>query len=399
MANRKILSLILAAALMPLPALGSDTVELADGHPDSYTVKRGDTLWDISGMFLRDPWRWPDIWNVNPQIKNPHLIYPGDEVFLSYQDGRPVISVRRSGERPTIKLSPSARQVDLAGLAVPTIPIDAIQQFLLRPRVVDSSLLGDAPYIVSLGKERLVGGAGQRIYVRGFNKHATGRYTVYRQGDPYLNPSNPDEILGFEALHVGDAVVVKQGDPATLVISASKREVLAGDRLLPVTEEPLNSHFFPREPDSDVDGRIISVVDGVTQIGQHQVVVLNVGSKQGLDVGHVMAVYQAGDVVEDPYVRRSPRAYDSYIELDLEKQGGIDGFSMAADRLVRDIEYLLVEQWERFTDPNKQDIEEITLPDEKAGLLMVFRPYENISYALVLDATRPMHLHDIVRNP
>ena len=161
----------------------------------------------------------------------------------------------------------------------------------------------------------------------------------------------------------------------------------------------MDSHFFPREPDTVIDGRIISVIDGVNQIGQHQVVVLNVGSNDGLAVGHVMAVYQAGDTVKDPYVKLTPRAYKSYIELDPEKQGGIDGLSIAADRLVREIEYLVTDQWESWTNPSANDIEEVTLPDEKAGLLMVFRPYADISYALVLDATRPMHIHDFVRNP
>ena len=399
MGNTKLFGLVASVLLLPSVALTQDTVELAPDHPDSYTVKKGDTLWDISGMFLREPWRWPDIWHVNPQIKNPHLIYPGDEVYLTYKDGRPVISVRRSGVRPTVKLSPTVREVSLEDLAVPTIPIDAIQQFLLRPQVVESDLLEEAPYIVSLGKERLVGGAGQRVYARGFNEYATGRYTVYRQGEAYMDPDEPGTVLGYEALHIGDAVLEKRGDPATMVISRSKREVLTGDRLLPVTEDPLDSHFFPREPDTTIDGRIISVVDGVNQIGQHQVVVLNVGANDGLDIGHVMAVYQSGEVVKDPYVRHPPRAYDAYVELDPEKQGGVDGLSIAADRLVRDIEHLVVEQWQRFTDPTKTDIEEVTLPDEKAGLLMVFRPYDNISYALVLDATRPMHIHDIVRNP
>jgi hypothetical protein len=398
MGKRNILGLIMGAMLLPGLAVGQ-SVELAADHPEAYTVQRGDTLWDISAMFLSEPWRWPDIWQANPQIKNPHLIYPGDEVYLSYQDGQPVLSVRRSGERPTVKLSPTVREVALDDLALPTIPIDAIQQFLLRPRVVEEALLADSPYIVSLGKERLVGGAGQRFYARGFEDYGSGRYTVYRQGETYLNPDNPDEVIGYEALHIADAVLEKSGDPATMVITASKREVLAGDRLLEVTEERLDSHFFPREPDTAIDGRIISVIDGVNQIGQHQVVVLNVGSNDGLAVGHVVAVYQSGDTVKDPYVKLTPRANKSYIELDPEKQGGIDGLSIAADRLVREIEYLVTDQWESWTNPSANDIEEVTLPDEKAGLLMVFRPYADISYALVLDATRPMHIHDFVRNP
>jgi hypothetical protein len=398
MGNRTILGLIMAALMLP-PVAVAQSVELATDHPETYTVQGGDTLWDISAMFLSEPWRWPDIWQVNPQIQNPHLIYPGDEVYLSYQDGRPVLSVRRSGVRPTVKLSPSVREVALNDLAVPTIPIDAIQQFLLRPKVVGEGLLDASPYIVSLGKERLIGGAGQRVYVRGFEDYGSGRYTVYRQGTAYVDPDDPEQVLGYEAVHIADAVLESSGDPATMVISASKREVLAGDRLLAVAEEPLDSHFFPREPDSTVDGRIISVVDGVSQIGQHQVVVLNLGSTDGVDVGHVMAVYQSGDTVKDPFAQVTPRANVSYIENDPAKQGGIDGLSIAADRLVREIEYLLTDQWETWSNPGADNIQEVTLPDEKAGLLIVFRPYEHISYALVLDASRPMQVHDFVRNP
>lgn len=398
MANRQILGAILGAVLAPGVIL-ADTVELNTDHPETYVVQRGDTLWDISGRFLSEPWRWPDIWHANPQIDNPHLIYPGDEVYLAYQDGRPVLSVRRGGARPLVKLSPTVREVPLEDLAVPTIPIDAIQQFLLRPRVIGAAELEEAAYVVSLGKERLVGGAGQRLYARGLGDETQNRYTVYRQGEPYLDPDNLEEVLGYEALHIADAVLEKVGDPATMVIASSKREVLAGDRLLPVTEEPLDSHFFPREPDAPVDGRIISVIDGVNQIGQHQVVVLNVGTNDGIDVGHVMAVYQAGEIIDDPYIIRPPRAQTAYIELDPEKQGGLDGFSIAADRLVREISHFTSETITSFIDPTHNDVEQIALPDEKAGHVMVFRPYDDISYALVVDATRPMHIHDAVRNP
>lgn len=355
----------LAVLLFPLLA-AAETVELKPDHPDRYVVQKGDTLWDISSRFLKEPWLWIDIWEVNPQIENPHLIFPGDEVFLRFVEGQPVVSVRRGevGKEAegtetegtvrrrlpggTVKLSPRVRVSEIDE-AIPTIPIDIIQQFLKRPRVVTEEEIDRAPYVVSVGKEALIGKPGKKIYARGINGEAVPRYTVYRKGQQYLDPERDDEVLGFEAIHIADALLEDEGDPATLMVTAAQRELLRGDRLFPIAEEEIQTTFMPRAPREGTSGRIISVLEGVSQIGQYQVVVLNLGGEDGIEPGHVMAVYQRGETILDS-----------------------------------------------FSGERK---EEVTLPDERAGIIMVFRSFERLSYALVMEATRAIHVQDAVRNP
>ncbi len=342
MVMKKLRSLVLVAALIPLVA-AAETIELKPDHPDRYVVQKGDTLWDISAKFLKEPWLWPEIWEVNPQIENPHLIYPGDEVFLRFVEGRPVVTVRRGVG--TMKLSPGIRVSEI-DTAIPTIPIDIIQQFLSRPRLVTEREIDAAPYVVSVGREALIGKPGKKIYARGLNGADTLRYTIYRKGQRYVDPDRGNEVLGFEAIHIGDAVLEASGDPATLMVIGTKRELLVGDRLFPILDEEIDASFMPRAPAEDISGRIISVFDGVSQIGQFQVVVLNLGREDGIERGHVMAVYQLGETIKDPFA------------------------------------------WGR-----------VKLPDERAGTIMVFRLFDRVSYALVMEATRPMHVLDMVTKP
>ena len=392
MVANNILTFSLAAALLVIgPVLQAQTVK-AD-RPDVYTVRTGDTLWDISGRFLNEPWLWPEIWQANPQIENPHLIYPGDEVSLVYVGGKPRLRLA-IGPRPTVKLTPSVRINRRGRAKIPTIPLDAIAQFLSRPRVVSEGFLDAAPYVVSVGKEHLIAGAGFRVYARGPDLGNHPRYGVFRQGEAYIDPST-GEVLGYEALHLGDAVVEREGDPATLRLIQTKREILAGDRLLPVETTVLPQNFLPKVPADAVEGSIIHVVQGVTQIGQYQVVVLNVGETNGIRMGHVLSVWQKGAEVEDKLYRdrlaELPRP-EAVIELDPARQGGFDGFTMAADRVIRDVQ-------RGITDLFQDKRHMVTLPEEKAGTIMVFRAYDRISYALVMDAERPMHVLDSVKNP
>lgn len=359
----------------------ADTINLNPSHPDRYVVVEGDTLWDISGRFLRDPWRWPDIWYANPQIENPHLIYPGDVISLVYVDGQPRLQVSRG--HPTVKLSPQVRAESLAG-AIPTIPLEAIRQFLSRPMVVTEEEMKQAPYVVASAGEHVVSGAGDRIYVRGIQDPQQQTFVVVRPGRPYRNPPEKSDIfpvpftdslkrlvkdsaneevqttykkaddplgdvLGYDAVHVGDAVVDSYGDPSTLTLIRTTREARVGDLLFPTTEETIEPYFLPRAPDEQVDGQIVSIHDGVTQIGQYQVVILNLGKRDGMEPGHVLAVYAAGEEIRDT----------------------VSG------------------NWRNT----------VKLPDERAGLVMVFRVYERASYALVMKATRAMHVLDLVRNP
>ena len=385
MLARKINCLSLVAllwvALIPVWSSMAFAQGVRADRPDVYTVLRGDTLWDISGRFLTEPWLWPEIWQANPQIKNPHLIFPGDEISLVFVGGKPRLRLRR-GARPVVKASPMVRVSRRGRASIPTIPIDAISQFLSRPRVVGDGFLEQSPYVVSVGKEHLVAGAGFRIYARGQGLDAANRFAIFRQGVTYRDPAT-DQIIGYEALHLGDAVIERHGDPATLRLIQTTREVLAGDRLLPVDEERFEQNFQPRAPATAIDGSIIEVVEGVTQIGQYQVVVLNLGVSNGIEPGHVLAVWQKGAVVIDKH-QREPKSDvndlptpEALSETDPARQGGLDGLSIAADRLVRDVQRKIVD----LVDLDQPTPVEVALPNERAGTIMVFRAYDRISYS------------------
>lgn len=317
---------------------------LRDGHPYRYTVQVGDTLWDIAGRFLREPWFWPEIWHENPDIENPHLIYPGDVVVLSMVDGEPSLSVERGGG--TVKLSPEVRTSDLDE-AIPTIPASAIRPFLEQTRVVSADAFESAPYIVAGADERVLGASGDPIYVRGTPSDPPRGWDVLRRGSAFIDPET-DELLGYEATQVATARLDSEGDPATFTLTSSNREVAPGDRLFVVEDSELRSRFQPRIPETSIGGVIMAVMDGVSQIGQYDVVALNRGAADGLEVGHVMDVYRRGRVIEDRY---------------------------SGDR------------------------EAVRLPDEKAGQLIVFRTFEQLSFALIMEGTRAMAVHDIVRTP
>ncbi len=319
----------------------TDPMPLADGAPDQYVVKPGDTLWDIAGTFLKDPWFWPEIWYVNPDIENPHLIYPGDVLGLVYIDGQPRITNVRAS---TFRLSPQARITPLTD-AVATIPYEAVAAFLSSGVVLEKGEIDRLPYLLQTRGEHLIAAAGNEIYVRGMSEQATGaRFNVVHVGEPLRDPDD-DRLIGYQGYLVGEGRLRRAGDPATVALTDTVREAIAGDKLIPAAVDvPLN--FLPSAPSSPIDGRIISVVGGVTQIGQYQVVVLNRGTNNGLAVGDVLSVYQAGDVVRDRF------------------GGG-----------------------------------SVKLPDEKAGTVMVFKSYDRISYGLVMEATQVIHVLDAVRNP
>lgn len=339
----------LLLAMVFVASAQADTIALNPDHPDRYVVVKGDTLWDISAHFLRDPWKWPEVWEKNPQIKNPHLIYPGDVITLSFRDGKPVLKVERGpAERPLVKMTPQVRVTTLER-PVPTVPIDAIEQFLLKAQVVSREESDKAAYIVSMEEERLIGGTGNKLYARQLKQHVGGRFEVVRLGRAYRNPgADKEDVLGYEALHVADARVEAYGDPSTLSIVKSSREALIGDRLLPSEDDGiLNLNFIPTAPDKPVNGQIIALFDAVSQVGQYQVVVLNKGLNEGLHPGHVLGVFRAGATVRDTV----------------------------------------------------KDGDEITLPDTRAGILMVFRVFDKVSYGLIMTATRDIHLYDMVRNP
>ena len=348
-------SALLILTLISLGAgLQADDKEspLRSDHPERYVVQKGDTLWGISGKFLRDPWMWPNIWQANPQVQNPHLIYPGDTIGLIYVDGKPQLRIDRG--RPLVKLSPQGRESPIKQ-AIPVIPSEAIRPFLSKHRIVSKNELEQAPYVVAAVGERVVTGAGDKIYVQGHKSIDHQNFMLVRSGDTYLDPLTK-EVLGFEALYVGDTKLQRHGDPATHFIRSTSREVLIGDRVLPAADDSYRDNFVPRAPSKALQGHIIAVMEGVRQIGQHQVVVINRGTRDGLDVGHILAVYQIGKTIVDPVAN------------------------------------------EKSKRKNKSK-KTVQLPDERAGILMVFRTFEKLSYALVMSATTNMTVMDVVKNP
>ncbi len=364
----------------------ADTVTLNPDRPDQYVVQKGDTLWDISARFLQEPWYWPTIWQGNPQIEDPHLIYPGDVISLTFKDGQPMLTVNASGmgvNGRNVKLSPVVRSYDRDD-AIPSIPVDAIQQFLTRPRIVTDEEMDDWPYVVSSYDEHLVSGAGNKLYVRGLSEDSTvTRYGLYRKGPAYINPrKDKDEILGYEALYLGDVVVEKWGDPASVIVTLSKQEIYNGDRLVAESDEDANNEFTPSTPYRDIDANILSVINGVAEIGQFQVVVVDVGDGDGIEVGSILGIYQSGNVVRDEIASEIKRNYEV----------ADNDFIGALVKGINDsglVGYL--GRWN--TKP-----ELIELPAEYAGILMVFRIFENVSYALVMEAVSPIHVYDSVRN-
>lgn len=324
-------------------------VVIRPDYPESYTVVRGDTLWDISARFLKDPWMWPQVWHTNPEIENPHLIYPGDVLRLYFVDGKPVLRAERpyvdGREYRTEILSPRIRELGLDS-AINTIPIDTIRPFLSRSGVMSDAELKAAPYVMAHDDQRLLSGAGYRVFVRGIKEeNLVGEYMVVRRGTEYRDPVTR-ERLGYETIYLGDARLVSHGDPSTLQITSSTREILNGDRLIPKVETGFQHRYMPRGPSSEVNGQIMSVLDGVAMIGQHQVVAINLGSREGIEPGHVLAAHQLGARVRDTVGRGS-----------------------------------------------------VNLPDERAGVVMVFRSFERVSYALVMNVTRPLSVLDRVTNP
>ena len=337
-------------------------------HPETYVVQKGDTLWDIAGKFLRDPWNWPEIWQINPQIENPHLIFPGDTLTLVYNDnGRPAVTVTERGPAagPVVggggveRLSPHVRELPLEN-AIPAIPYAQVHAFLSRSVVLEKKQLPHLPYVVA-NHNGLVAAAGQDFYAR----HATAPkgtiYNVVHLGNKLIDPDD-DAVLGYEGIYIGQGRVQREGDPSTLRLLDSTREALIGDYLLP-EEDAQRTNFIPHPPAKDVVGQIIAVMDGVALAGQYEVVVLNRGAKHGLDPGTALRVYQTGKVVPD-------------------NGGGMGGGQGGKNGR------------EHGTFGKK-----VRLPDEPVGTMMVFRTFDRMSYALIMEATGDISVYDTVRNP
>ena len=332
--------------LCSLAAL-ADTVTLKDGHPDTYTVQKGDTLWDISGRFLQDPWLWSEIWDVNPEIENPHLIFPGDVIRLVWKDGQPRLTVTRGAGSRTVKLSPQAR-VEPIDTAIPAIPLDKINVWIRRSRVVSSGVLDEAPHVVSAEDARIVGGAGDKVFVLGELNDDLGRsHRIYRKGNVLVDPQT-NEVLGVEAKAVGVGYhqSTTEDGVSTLQLNESDTEVRIGDRVLSDHEKALESVFMPSRPEGEIRGNIIAVEGAVDQVGIYSMVVISRGEREGLKPGMVLAVYNRGATIKD----------------------------IVSKKIVK-------------------------LPDERAGLMMIVRAFEKASFGIILTASQPMQVGDEIRNP
>ncbi|HYL01142.1 MAG TPA: LysM domain-containing protein [Steroidobacteraceae bacterium] len=355
-----------AEAPAPAPAAAPASVPaniVNPSAPKSYVVKKGDTLWSIASMFLKDPWLWPEVWIINPRVPNPHLIYPGDTLELAYGGkGSPQITVVEAGAArlDSVKLDPRLRSSAL-DQAIPTIPYSAIQAFLAHPRLLTRDQIRTAPYVLAFRDTHQVGGSGIEVYVANLSAEQNSRYAVMRVGDELRDPDD-NALLGYEGVYTATALVERAGNPAKALLTESALETVAGDRLVTANDEASPVNFTLRAPSSDVHGRIIAVVGGTDLIGQFEVVAINRGKSHGLVAGNVLAVDSAGDTVRDLY--RGGRS--------ISTMGAGIGSSFAP---------------------------KVKLPDERIGTALVFRVYDRMSYALILGASDTIHVRDVVRNP
>ena len=357
----------LTATEAAISASPSNPVSSSAPHPDasiinpsapkSYVVKRGDTLWGIASMFLRDPWLWPEVWYINPQVANPHLIYPGDTLALAYgANGQPQIVLLHGGGA---RLDPRLRSNPIDG-AIPTIPYAAIAAFLSRPSILTSEQVKTSPYVLAFRDSHEVGGTGNEIYIRNLNAPERSRFSVVHIGDPLRDPDD-GKVVGYQGIYAGTALVSKPGEVTKAVLIDAARETLRGDKVMPVDNDvPLN--FVPSAPRTNVNGRIIAVVDGTVLIGQYQVVAINRGTRDGIANGTVLAIDRAGDKVRDTY-----------------------GNGASFTRKTQDMGTSFAKR--------------VKLPDERVGTLLVFKTFNRVSYALILGATDTIELQDIVHNP
>ena len=351
---------------------GVPLAELAADAPDMYVVKRGDTLWDISGMYLKRPWRWPELWGMNLQaIHNPHLIFPGQTLYLDKTGGVARLRTTASGEPETVRVSPRTRSDSLSDTALPTLKPHLIEPFLAEPLVVDAETLKQAPRIVGTFEERVLMSTGDRIYARGdaANPLRTDpgeprQFRVFRDAIAMKDPLTGD-ILGYEAQYLGKAVLVRgetfedssngkggmvsEYVPASLDITGIKEEIRTGDRLLPAPARTFTS-YLPHAPQLDVDARVVSIYgsSAMANAAQNNVVAINLGEQDGIEVGHVLSLMTKGN---------------------------------------------------RVRDVNDGVRTEIKLPSERNGMVMVFRTFDRVAYALILNVSVPVRVGDRLVNP
>ncbi|MEW5769166.1 MAG: LysM peptidoglycan-binding domain-containing protein [Pseudomonadota bacterium] len=365
----RILPLLVAIGLS-LPAF-ADEVRLQDKAPQRHVVVKGDTLWDISEKFLKDPWKWPEVWKLNrEEIRNPHLIYPGDVVVLTMEGGKPRLSLERAGITETIKLSPQVKSepIVIKEQGIPSIPLAAIQPLLAKGGVGDPAELEKAPRILGSGDQRVMFAKGDRVYATK-SEMPQQDWRVMRLGQALRNPDNPQEILAYELVYLGEAVTEKPGDPQLVRITANAQEILERDRLLPAWDGS-PPQYVPHAPDKPVQAKVVAALGGPILAGTWTNLVLNQGRNGGLEEGHVLALFKAGRSVADPKCIRAGKI--AFLA------GGGRGHAEDCQKDANDMS---------------------ALPDTQVGLAFVYRVFDKLAYALVLKGTEPVAAGDVARNP
>lgn len=367
-------TLILIAALglsASLCALTwADEVRLQKNAPDRHIVVKGDTLWDISEKFLKDPWLWPEVWQLNrEEIKNPHLIYPGDVVVLTMEGGKPRLSLE-PGARRMVKLSPQVRGEPIVTqeAGIPSIPLKAIKAMLSKGGVGDPSDLEKAPRILGSNDARVMFGAGDTVYA-GKDDGVTMDWRVVRLGQALKNPDNPTEVLAYEMQYLGHARTENRGDPQVVRILTSEQEILERDHLLPSWKGDV-PQYIPHAPDKPVNAKVVTTLGGPIYAGTYMTLVLDKGARDGLEEGHVLALFRVGRSVADPKCLRAEK-----------------------------IAYLANGSREHMKDCTLNEDDKATLPDTRVGLAFVYRVFNKVAYALVMKSTEPVTVGDGARNP
>ena len=336
---------------------GTAIPEANPSAPMHYTVKKGDTLWGIASMYLKDPWLWPEVWIINPQVPNPHLIYPGDKLALGYgAGGRMEVRLEEAG---LTRLDPRLRSDPLAS-AIPTIPYSAIAAFLSRPTLMSEDEIRHAPYVLAFRDMHQVAGNDVDVYIRNLKAGENARFAVMHVSTPLVDPDD-GKVLGHVGIYTATALVKRPGEPAKVVLIDPARETLAGDRLVSSDNQvPVN--FTPSVPSSQIHGNIIDVVGGTDLVGQFYVVAINRGKRHGIEPGSVLAVDQAGEVVRDLWA--NGRSITN----------SMNGF-------------------------NTTFVPRVRLPDERAGTMLVFKVYDRMSYGLIVGASNIIHIGAPVHTP
>jgi len=337
-----------------------ETIVYEPEYPETYIVQEGDTLWDISTVFLRDPWYWPEIWFKNPQIENPHLIYPGDTLAIIYVGGQRRVQVQARGEEgqlqqgqtaeglQIVKINPRVRSRPIDA-TIPSIQIDKIRHLIARPMVFDAETLDNSAYVLASLDDHLINSIDDKLYVRKLDTSSgTGRYQIYRPNRPIFDPIT-DELLGYEAIYIGESKLLLRGDPASVRVTNSEREILRDDRVIPLDNTSFERDFYPRPPNTEVSGRIVALLDAISQTGLYQTIAVNLGQRDGLETGNVLRIARTGEAIPDANEK----------------------------------------------DPRFR----VKLPDEQVGMAMIIRTFEKMSYALVMEADFPITLNDYVETP